>query len=237
MIKQLSTVLLFGAAGFVSACGDDSAPRELGTDAILGPEGFPFVRTALVVSDLCDGTPAQSCALARNPPRGATMVSISQPEPGKLCVEGRVGQGGWAFVVLGFTEYSDADDQNVTRVLTTFDADALGITQLSFSIDEPPSSGLVVQGVAIKQYACPAPGFECRVAGFFLTDPLSKETKHFTVLAPFEDFVQVNPEQGSKTFDTSALDAVLLNVDAAGPVNFCISDFAFLDADGNEVTP
>ncbi len=234
MFKLISTVPFILAAGLATACGG-SDPTGRGGDFIDHPEGFPFVVVAVAVSDLCPGNAAESCALARNPPRGATQVFLTQPESGKICMQGSIGKGGWAFTVLSFTEYSD------TGVVSTFNAEKLGITQVSFTLETPPARGLSLMASVIKQYSCEPPGAACRLGGFYFTDSYSKDVVPFThtqkVVAPFANFVQQYPETGSKTFDTTVLDGVYFESGDAGPIDFCVSDFEFLDKDGKVVEP
>jgi hypothetical protein len=234
MIKPITTAVVFLGFGLTVACGDASKPRETGLDAIAYPDGFPFAVAAISLSDLCDNALSQSCNLAVYPPPGATLVEISQPAPGRLCLTGSVGSGGWGALGLGYSVYGGDGIEQV------FDADSLGITQVRFKLEGPPPGGLVVKGVVVATTHCPvAPGRECRVGGWTLTDPKVNKVlelkKSGEVVMPFADFVQ--QEDGPKDFDTSKLEGFFFDVLSAGPVNVCLSDFEFLDKDGNVVTP
>jgi hypothetical protein len=203
----------------------------------IHPAGFPFVVEAGVVSDLC-GAPASSCAAGRNPPPGGTTATLTQPELGKLCFKGAVAPGGYAFVVLIFTAYNEEED----KVLTTFNADRLGITQGAFTIDSPPNGGVTIIGAIVKQLDCPGSpnGTGCRTSGFnLMTAPLSQVPQSIKEsgpqVAPFANFASLAAIP-TATFDTTALDSFAFVV-GAGDYDFCIHDFKFLDVAGNEVAP
>ena len=228
-------VVLAGLAIAGAGCG--STGSGAATDDDLHPDGFPFVVEANAVSDVCSG-PVSSCAAGRNPAPGATTVELSQPETGKVCLQGAVAPAGYAFAVLIFTEYNSAEN----GVLKTFNADALGITQAAFTIDSPPADGVTVIGAVVKQVDCPGSphGEGCRTSGFSLmTDPAlgvpRRITASGTVTAPFANFVQTDATINA-SFDTSALDSLAFFV-GPGATAFCIEAFKFLDASGNEVAP
>lgn len=220
------------SATFGCSSSSSSAPPDE-----LDPVGFPFVVKAGAATDVC-GAPASSCAAGRNPPPGATIAILSQPEVGKVCLKGAVSLAGYAFVVLIFTEY----DEGETKVLKTFDAEALGITQAAFTVDSPPSGGVTVIGAVVSQLDCAgsANGTACRTTGFgLMTAPLSQMMKTITEagpqVAPFANFAQTVPGR-SATFDTTALDSFAFFV-GPGAYEFCLRDFKLLNAAGLEVTP
>jgi len=199
---------------------------------ICNPSGFPFVQLSLAVSDLCNG-PVASCALGNSVPTGETSAILSQPVAGTLCLSGVVSPGGWAQLALGFSE----PKPDGTGILRKFDASALGISQVQFTIDTPPSSGLVVDAAITISDSCPSNPLDCFTNGFeLMTAPGSSVavniTTSGTVPAPFANFKQTVNGHG---FDTSALDHMSLNLSSQGPFNFCIHDFKFHDALGNEV--
>ncbi len=201
---------------------------------ICDPSGFPFVRISLAVSDLCSG-PVASCALGKNVPTGETIAILSQPAAGKLCLSGGVSPGGWAQLVLAFSE----PKPDGTGILKKFDANALGISQVEFTVDTPPSGGLSVDAAVTITEQCPNNPLDCFKNGFSLmTAPGSSVpvsiTKPATILAPFDNFKQ---NVDTVSFDTSVLEHMSLNLSTQGPFDFCIHDFRFLDALGNVITP
>ena len=236
MIKRLSMVLLAGILGLASACGgsseDPNCASAEGFDC--HPSGLPFVEVAGAASDLCGGY--VDCDLAKNPPAGSTTATLTQPQAGMVCLSGTVATNGWAQLVLQFAVFN----KQFTKIVKTFDADARGITQAAFTIDSPPSSGVAVGAAITTNLDCPASGFDCITYGFGLvTAPLSNVPVTFTApgpqVAPFVDF-QKSRSGVSQTFDTSALQHLVFGV-MMGDYDFCLRDFKFLDAAGNEVKP
>ena len=71
-----------------------------------------------------------------------------------------------------------------------------------------------------------------------MTAPLSNVPLTITApgpqVAPFADFEQTRPGV-TQTFDTSALEHIEFGVGQRGDYDFCVHDFKFLDAAGNEV--
>ena len=233
-----------GASGGATA-GDASTafPACPSSDPsyICQPSGFPFMQLAFSVSDLCGG-PVAFCALGKNVPSGETVANLSQPTAGKLCLSGAVAPGGWAQLAFGFRELTPG----ATGVLKN----ALGISQLRFTVDTPPSGGLVLDAAIHTTEHCPSDAancqticgdgpVECFTYGFDLmtapgsTVPVNITTTQ-TVVAPFANFKQT---VDGHDFDTRAIDHMSLNLSTQGPFNFCIHDFNFLDAQGNVVLP
>jgi hypothetical protein len=208
---------------------------------ICQPSGFPFMQLAFSVSDLCGG-PVAFCALGKNVPSGETVANLSQPTAGKLCLSGAVAPGGWAQLAFGFRELTPG----ATGVLKN----AVGISQLRFTVDTPPSGGLVVDAAIHTTEQCPSDAAKCQTIcgsdsldcftyGFDLmtapgsTVPVNITTAQ-TVTAPFANFKQT---VDGHSFDTTAIDHLTLGLTTQGPFNFCIHDFNFLDAQGNVVLP
>jgi len=209
-----------------TAAGSNSDPCKPG---LCAPSGFPFVNAAVAVSDACGST----CPLlAADTTVGETTATLSQPEAGKLCLSGVVSPGGWAQILLVFAVRS----QDRTEILKKFDANALGITQAAITIDSPPSDGLSVSAAITTATSCPGDLTACITFGFdLMTAPGSSVVANYTapgqVIAPFAHFKQA---VGTQSFDTTALQSLAFIV-GTGSYDFCIHDFKFLDAQGNEV--
>jgi hypothetical protein len=230
-----------GAAGTIMASnaggttGESTSPPTAGStsDPCLSgrctPSQVPFADAAIAVSDTCGST----CPLlAADTPPGETTATLSQPKAGTLCLSGVVSPGGWAQIVLVFA----VRNQERTAILRTFDANALGITQMEFTIDSPPSGGVSVSAAITTALSCPDGLFGCFTYGFdLMIAPGSSVPANYTtpgpVIAPFADFKQTVDTQ---TFNTSALEHVVFSV-GVGSYDFCIRDFKFLDAQSNEV--
>ena len=242
MMKRISMGLLAGTLALGTACGGSNQdPNCTSLDGFAcHPSGFPFVEAAAIATDLCGGYTAFACPLATNPPPGATTATLTQPQAGKVCLAGTVASGGWAQIVLQFAVWTD---KQFTKILKTFDAEARGITQVAFTIDSPPSAGVTVDAAITTGLECPdSPGFGCITYGFnLMTAPLSNIRLTITQpgpqIAPFADFEQTRSGV-SQTFDTSALHHIEFGVGPApGDYDFCLRDFRFLNAAGNEVKP
>lgn len=239
-ISHVVTILsLSTALGLQVACvtdqgsggrTDDGGRTDPCTSGHCMPSGFPFVKGSRAISDACFD---QGCPLlAADTPVGKTTATLSQPQVGTLCLAGMVSPGGWA--TLGVLLSVKSQDQ--TEILKKFDANSLGITQLEFTIDSPPSGGVGVHAGISLTTSCSGDKFACLSAPFTLmTGPGSSVPLRITlsgrVRTPFANFMQTD---GGQSFDTSSLDNWGFDV-GPGNYDFCVHDFKFLDAQGNEV--
>lgn len=245
--RAVITLSLFAVLGLQAACTSDGDKADgastLGTSATdagksvadpcnvgpCAPGGFPFVTRAVAVSDTC----GSNCPLsAADTPAGKSTAALSQPKAGTLCLSGSVSPGGWAAIGLTFA----LKNRDRTEILKTFDAKALGITQVAFTLDSPPSGGVSVSAAITTATSCPGNPSDCVSLGFdLMTAAGSSTTADYTmpgpVTVPFANFTQTI---GSQSFDTSELDHLTFIVGAGG-YDFCVHDFKFLDAQGNEV--
>jgi hypothetical protein len=215
-----------GTAGTSGTSVSDADPCSAG---LCVPSEFPFVTRAIAISDAC----GRDCPLlAANTAAGETTATLSHPEAGTLCLSGIVAPGGWAQIGLIFAVKS----QDRTEILKKFDAQGLGITQVAFTLDSPPREGVSVDAAITTATSCPGDPFGCFKYGFnLMTAPGSSLTENYALpgqfTAPFANFMQT---VGTQSFDTSALDHLVFSVGTKS-YNFCIRDFKFLDAQGNEV--
>ncbi len=242
--------MLRGASGFafaavvavvalaaIPACGSSGAQANPsfceGRDGLIcAPAGFPFAQAAGAVTDYCAEVEGH-CPAATIPPAGETVARLSQPEPGKLCLAGTLpSKGGRAILAVDFITLN----KDATRVTKTFDADARGITQMTFSIDSPPPDpGLLLAVTSDSRLPPPQrPLFILKTPPLF--DQALKVGQPGPVVAPFADFREI--PDGNPTFDPTDLNAILIEVGAKDlDYDFCIHDFKFRDAAGNEVAP
>ena len=240
-IAAVAAVIALPAA--MSACGGSQTPADPsfceGRDGLIcAPAGFSFAQAASAVTDYCAEVEGH-CPAATIPPPGETVARLSQPEPGKLCLAGTLpADGGLALLNVRFA----AVNEDATKVTKTFDADARGITQMTFLIDSPPPGPGVLVAAAITTSLGITPGQRPFNDGFMLmTPPLFAEElilrQPGPVVAPFAEFRQTFSGQ-SPTFDTTALHNIGIGVVGSDlDYDFCIRDFKFRDAAGNEVTP
>jgi hypothetical protein len=202
------------AAGGFS--GDEPACVTTGENEICEPSHFPFVERAFVATETCPGPDCH----APNP-------TLTEPETGTLCVSGTAPSHGAGLILLLFRDNADA-----SQVLQAFNAEALGITGLSFTLDSPPPGGIIVEAGIVVTLDCPSSLFDCLWFGFTLPRLTEPGTKRVALV----DFMQSDNQSAYQTFDTSSLSHIELNV-GAGPYDFCIRDFKFLDASGIAVNP
>jgi hypothetical protein len=219
-----SVVVLAGVVAFAAGCS--SSPDCVSNDSALCAEdlaAFPFARTAAVISDYCG---ILQCSGA-TPPAGATTMTMTHPEAGKLCMSGSIKPGGFALIGLEFA----AKNRDETKVLKPFDAAALGITQVALTIDSPPTQGVDLLANAITHNECAANPVDCEYPPNFKFMTVSAPGP---VVAPFAAFKSL--DDPAETIDPSVLNAVFLQV-YSGAFDFCFHDFALLDAAGAAVRP
>jgi hypothetical protein len=238
MTKRAAMGLLVGALGIGAGCGSE-APKPF---YLCDKEGFscetnglPFVKVVAAVSDYCGGLVAL-CALPTPPPAGATTANLSKPESGKVCLSGFLAPGGWASLVLPFSEVNE----DGTMIVKTFDAASLGIAQVDFTIDSP-LTGSVMAGATTTP---PAPVPDCPNASCFEnftfgTAPLTGIAATYAAPGPqVAPFANLYPVDGaSLPFEPIALENISFSPAAPGDFDFCISGIKFRDAAGNEVRP
>jgi len=240
-MKLTFTAPLLLALGFVSACSDSDEDSSETTCTSPNADGVRVTPIALSYDLACplDGFPfVQSINAASI--RDAT-VSVTRPRAGTLCLSGAGSSSSMdpSFGVLVLVLSTRNPDQ--TQVFSALDLDMRGITQLAFTLESPPSPGLLIEATSITSLSCPGNRTECAtpVPGFALmTGPGSSTRLSITsegrVVVPFANFEQANPVSGS--FDTTALDHIAFH-GSGGAFDFCLSDVEFLDASGKPVRP
>jgi hypothetical protein len=169
---------------------------------------------------------------------------LSQSETGALCLIGAAeanqrlegdqqervrGPGGWAGFRLIFSTFSAPPN---AKLINHFNADALDITQLAFTIDRPPSDGVQLTSDTLQSNEClgavgsPA---SCIAFGPDLPTRITASGRTTVSLADFRS--ALGPDQ---KFDTRGLNKIGFEV-GAGAFDFCLSDFEFLKANGEVV--
>lgn len=209
-----------GASGEGGAGASDSFmcyPGVVCFPPSIEVEGVPFVDFAFAN---LDSTP-EGEPIADNE-SGVPNVMISTPEPGTVCLEGNDGAGLNLRLLSGtprdgFNELYKSSDE-------TFHASALGITGLSFTLDNRGEASLTAQ-----VYSFPV---ACRTVLWSDADqngnPLVLRESGTTTLTFAEDFWP--------TFDANELGGLRFDP-SEGEYDFCVSDLKFLDEDGDEVVP
>ena len=240
--KRLSMGLVVSTLGSLAlalagGCGSEGTAgpyKDCGKDGfICDPPGFPFVQVAAAVSDSCSGLVAE-CAPFATPPAGATTAHLSLPKDGTICLDGTIETGGWVGLVLPFST-ANADG---SKLLTSLNADRLGITQFTFTVDSPLTGGITMSATTIPAPPVDCPDVECFTGFDLMTAPGSGMRATFmqpgAQVAPFGSF----EHSPALAFDTTSLEGVGFNpAVGSGDYAFCISDLRLRDAAGNEVTP
>jgi len=225
LVGLVLLALMSAGAGFATGCssGDPGCVSKDGYLCAKDLAGFPFAQDAAMVSDFCSNV-VQGCGA---PPAGATVMTLTHPDEGTLCLSGSIKPGGFAVLALEFPR-KNADE---TQVLEPFDATAHGITQVALTVDSPPDQGADLLANATTHTTCPANPLDCQYPPNFKFTTL---TAAGPVTAPFADFKSL--DDPSETLDPSLLNSIFLQV-GSGDFDFCIHDFNFLDAAGNPVRP
>jgi hypothetical protein len=205
-----------GAGGGGGAVCEQTGCVDGGENMFCAPNGFPFVTRAFSVTESCVGP---GCL----PPGPA----LTQPETGTLCLSGTAPVGEEAgFPLILFTSSPDFG-----QIVEPFDAIALGITHLSFTLDSVPEGGVLVDAGIVATRDCSV-SFGCLGLGFMAP----RITDAGPVTIPLADFQQIDPERPEQDFDASSLSHIGFTV-GPGPYDFCLSDLQFLDANGDPVEP
>jgi hypothetical protein len=232
MTKRYWSSLLF-LSGVVSGCDSGSASRaeeECPEFFICEPQGLPYVRAILPSTN--------SWGPGADPPSaGETTATVTQPEPGRVCMAGTV-EDGWAWLTLVF---ANIDGNGVSDAL---DAPGRGIASLEFVLESPPPVGVGVQLVSAVPDCTEGP-VACQHWGFSLSGEsagtLFRASESGLVRAPLSAFVKTAGADPSWEFDPSHLSTLQIGPGAFGDVtsayDFCVSNLRFLDAQGEDVSP
>ena len=136
MTKLIFIGALLGGLGLSGACGSSDAGQS--TDPTCSDP--TAAHCSIIVND---GSFVRWTGAATD---GLPSTAVVEHTPGTFCMSGTVDAGtadsGWgAFLVLGLIEGPPMSG----RVVSPFDATAHGITQLRFTVDSPPATGVLPQ--------------------------------------------------------------------------------------------
>lgn len=201
---------------------------------------------------VCSGQPTKECGLKVDdgsfvqktlPVTDGVSTGQVRYTPGRFCMSGKQDPGAtnknWGSLLVLLL----APDAPV-GIAAPFTAAARGITQVQFTIDPAPLSGLTVAFSSIQRADCLIIPDCFTTAPFELTDDGSTPTvieDSVTVTASLMSFVQPNWGNPALAFDSDLIAGLqfepqqLPGVDA--DYDFCIRDLKFLDAAGREVSP
>jgi hypothetical protein len=169
----------------------------------------------------------------------ADAATLSTPRPGQICVSGTIPDlGADKFAQLSLVFLLSRRDLTGTCMLSAFDPYAFGIAALSFDIDRIPDALVYLGFSAIQAPECPGDNGACTKDGIYdwVTPDRQQivELSPGTIVAPLDDFVgDTLPEPMSAHWISHFEIDVITGAEL--PVEFCVSDIQFLDADGEVV--
>jgi hypothetical protein len=191
-------------------------------DTFCAPLGFPFVGATFPISEMCG---AADC-----------VPILTQPEPGTLCLSGPAPEAGVDNRLL-LPHFPLILDMGPGRPPgTQLDAPALGIAQVKFTFKSkslPPGGILVNGGINLPPGKVIDGQIPPNLAFGFYLPPIVEDGP---TLWSLDDFVQYNRASEYQTFDPHKIGSINFGA-GDGPYDFCVSDFKFLDANGDEVMP
>jgi hypothetical protein len=136
------------------------------------------------------------------------------------------------------------------RIVSPFNADALGITQIQFTLEIRPVPGVapgtipvvVALNGVLDLDGCPGVPSACVTPHpFMLTNEIGAQeliSATRAITAPVSAFIDL---WGSQTLETTRMNALMFGVGARQGTSpgyeFCVHGLQFLDANGNEVVP
>jgi hypothetical protein len=229
MTKVVLRVAIMFVPGLVGACGSN-ATDQVTPEACVKPAD-PGCRIAVHENSFVRWTgPGTDAA------NGGASTAVVRYAPGRFCMSGTVDAGtdgvGWgAIMAVGLDEVDEAN-----RVTPSFDASALGVGQIRFNLETPPSSGVLLQITQIQSLQCTQIP-DCVTT--FGRSTLVASPGIFTV--PWTDFNMPDAGHPSAILDRALITGVHFYVPTspgtAVGYAFCISSLAFLDAGGHVLTP
>ena len=229
MTKNNLGIVVLGTLGLVGACGSNSDP-VMTPKGCVDPTG-PGCKIAVE-----DGSFVRWAGLVSDANAGGTSSAVVTHTPGKFCMSGTADSGpnnaGWGAILL----VSLAIDAKTDTLVAPFDAPALGIKKVRFTVERPPLQGILPQIVQITSADCTQipdclTGFSRTAA---VTDP-------GTVTVQLTDFTQPDDSHSNTSLDQTLITGLQFYVPTlpgmAVPYDFCLKDLAFLDAGGKEIKP
>jgi hypothetical protein len=182
-------------------------------------------------------------AIASFSPDSPSVISIVEPQT--ICMAGVLAPVGpsepWAELVLGLDRRgTGTSGVPGTCILSVFDAPALGITALEFTLDRMPETRMFLNSGTIVKSDCGDP-YECVLGGVYTL--LSPDQQDVVLLEEGRAHVELSDFAASRAqapYDPSRISFFSLRlVPTTRPTefDFCVSEVRFLDAAGREVTP
>jgi len=242
------------AAPSVSAGGSTSVPdgdtgvARDATSAGMPPVAVPSAPPASGNAETDGGDPAcvgntpgqpSSCALYASTgvpfatevhpfTDGVSNARLRNPEPGKLCIQGTMVEGGTAAISIVVTKI---ESDGPPYAIVPLDLQALDITELEFTITKAPTGGVSLELLRVLKPECSS-DFDCVGPPLSLGGQNAKVFENGTGHAKMSDFGLADPGPGLVwTFHFSGHSISRANYD------FCLEDVKFRDSRGELVTP
>jgi hypothetical protein len=229
MTKSISRISIAIALNLAGACGsmdhgqttDPTCVSAADARCRITPTETSFVRWTGPVTD----------GIA-----GGVSTAVVEYSRGRFCMSGTVDSGpggsGWGAILLLGLGVADATG----TMITPLDVSARGITQVRFTVEDPPLTGILPQMAELENAACTTVP-DCLVT--FDAPPSVIDPGPVTMA--LTDFARPDDGHPNTTLDPTLISWIQLYVaplpGMALPYDFCIREFAFLDASGREVTP
>lgn len=218
-----------GGGGSSAETTNGSANNNSGT-AGSGATGGPSTLNQWVAADVAQVPHGQGVYSYGD---GTSTMLLTSPAAGQICMSGTAADAGPDYALWGAgigLQLAATEDEGKT-VTSAFDAEALGITQFSFSITGVPLTGIRVGMTIVGE------GADYEENPFINKGGAGGDVKSdSTYTMALADLAQ--PEWGlaDAVFDPSSLHSLQFQVvtvpNAATEYDFCVSDIQFLDADG-----
>jgi hypothetical protein len=229
MTKEVLGIALALAVGLVGACGSNSNDNEQVTPACVRPSD-PGCRIIVDEHSFVRWTGAATDGVV-----GGVSTAVVRHAPGRYCMSGTVDAGadgsGWgAILTIGLVQVDEATHM----LITPFDAVALGVAQVRFSVEDPPASGVIAEMTQVQSTDCKTIP-DC-VMSFDWPNPI---TSAGTFTVSLDDFDR--PDQAGAVLDHTLISGLHFYVPTvqgtALDYDFCVDGVAFLDAAGRELAP
>lgn len=245
--RILQTVFInLCAATLALGCGESgteagSVTKSSGLECSGEPQPLPTLADGSAISADDAGLPFFGGAVTYANIDAGSSAKLSIPELGTVCMSGSLVDGDdWgADMILSLAARANYGE----KMVSLFDAGALGIEALKFRLDPPEGGRMKLAAEVVMKCDCPDDPFGCVAGGrYTLATPdhtaPARFTEPTTVTAKLADFLPhdlAEPLEG-----TDRLAEFLLQLEApqqALDYEFCVSDVEFLDGEGNPVVP